>query len=82
MLAGVFPFRGTTEGELFKKIEKGAFKGGADGVSPGARKIISLLLLTDPLKRMKIGDLVDCDYLKENNELKISVFENLGFLHR
>ena len=43
LIIGVFPFKGSTEDELFKKIKQGIFQI-PDSISYDARKLISKML--------------------------------------
>ena len=50
MICGVFPFRGISEKELYKKIIKGKFSI-PENLSTEATNIIKLILVTDPKLR-------------------------------
>lgn len=51
MVAGVFPFRGTSEEELFAAITTGSFELKTQA-SPGLRHLLRRLLCVDPAKRI------------------------------
>ena len=41
MLAGVFPFKGQSENDLYMKIQRGMYKLNVENVSQDAKKLIS-----------------------------------------
>ena len=58
MLTGAFPFRGTSESDLFKKIQKGHFRTNNDELGNEAKRVISRLLDIDYRKRMTAEELI------------------------
>ena len=63
MLTGTFPFKGTTEADLYHKIQKGNFSM-PDFVSKDARKIIYQLLEVSQSRRITSKELIKDPWVK------------------
>ncbi len=64
MVCGQFPFKGSTDSELFKKIVQGTFVF-PQGVSESAKRVISRLLLVETNKRPTCEELLRDPFLSE-----------------
>jgi serine/threonine protein kinase len=54
MLTGIFPFKGSNDRDLYRKIGSGVFSF-PDHVSTAARSLIKQLIVVDPSKRITAG---------------------------
>ena len=58
LLQGNYPFRAKCEEELFENIRKGVFGFIHDDTSDKSKAMIKRLLVVDPLKRPRLGELL------------------------
>ena len=63
MLTGTFPFSGINERDLFSKIIAGAFKI-PDTLGFEVKRLINKILVVDPSKRIKAGELCADGWIK------------------
>lgn len=56
MLCGSYPFKGSTEDELYCKIQRGIYNVSED-ISSSAKRLIHLMLKLDPTKRINIEEI-------------------------
>ena len=63
MLTGMFPFSGINERDLFSKVGTGAFKI-PDTLGFEAKRLINKILVVDPSKRIKAGELCTDAWIK------------------
>lgn len=61
MLTGTFPFKGASDSDLYKKIQRGVFSVPSD-VPEAAKYLIEQMLLLDPEQRPTISELLTDDW--------------------
>ena len=65
------PFRGRTFEELFKNIKKGVYEPISKRYSDNFRRIVSVMLITNPHKRPSCDELLNFDVIKQKMKEQI-----------
>jgi len=80
MLVGAFPFRGTSEQDLYQRIQRGHFHM-HESLNNGAGKLIKGMLEVDPRKRVQAYHLIRESYVI-CDEVRMTAFEMSGSISR
>ena len=80
MLAGQFPFRGTSEQDLYQRIQRGQYRM-HELIPKEAAKLIQGMLETDPHRRIRAEQLIKDPYV-QCAEVRLTAFEMAGTLAR
>lgn len=80
MLVGAFPFRGTSEQDLYQRIQRGHFHM-HEALNNGAGKLIKGMLEVDPRKRVQAHQLIREPYVI-CDEVRMTAFEMAGSICR
>ena len=81
MLTGQFPFRGTSESDLYSKIQRGIYRANHEALGKDARKLISRMLDVDYRKRITAMDIINDPFVK-CDDVRLTAFEQAGYIHR
>jgi len=83
MLTGTFPFKGTSEQDLFKKIRNGYYNVNHEAIcgNKEIKELLSRLLDTDHIRRMTAEELVEHPFVK-CDDLRLTIFESAPTLKR
>ena len=83
MLTGTFPFKGTSEQDLFKKIRNGYYNVNHEAIcgNKEIKELLSRLLDTDHMRRMTAEELVEHPFVK-CDDLRLTIFESAPTLKR
>jgi serine/threonine protein kinase len=81
LLCGQFPFKGTSDKDLYKKIARGLYNIEGSGLSNEARTFLSRMLVVAPAKRATSAELLSDPWLKyatvsNNSEMFLSTNES------
>lgn len=79
MLTGTFPFRGTSEQDLYAKIQRGYYKQNDPALNKDARRVIARLLEVDSHKRITARDLLKDPFIR-CEDVRLTAFEHVGAL--
>jgi serine/threonine protein kinase len=63
MLCGCFPFKGSNDSDLYRKIQRGVFSV-PEHVEDGPKRLIRKMIQTDPNKRPTAADLLTEDWVE------------------
>lgn len=81
MLTGTFPFRGTSEQDLYQRIQRGNYKYQHESLCKGAEQLIRGCLEVDPRRRLQAVHLIKDSYVT-CDDLRMTAFEMAGTLAR